>query len=32
MTAVKNLEEILSKSFVGKKLTDLGSLLNVDQN
>jgi hypothetical protein len=31
MTAVKNLEEILSKSFVGKKLTDLGSLLNVDQ-
>jgi len=31
MTAVKNLEEILSKTFVGKKLTDLGSLLNVDQ-
>jgi enolase len=31
MTAVKNLEEILSKAFVGKKLTDLGSLLNVDQ-
>lgn len=31
MTAVKNLEEVLSKAFVGKKLTDLGSLLNVDQ-
>jgi len=31
MTAVKNLEEILSKAFVGKKLTDLGTLLNVDQ-
>lgn len=31
MTAVRNLEEILSKAFVGKKLTDLGSLLNVDQ-
>ncbi len=31
MTAVKNLEEVLSKTFVGKKLTDLGSLLNVDQ-
>ena len=32
MTAVKNLEEILSKAFVGKKLTDLGTLLNVDQS
>ena len=31
MTAVKNLEELLSKAFVGKKLTELGSLLNVDQ-
>lgn len=31
MTAVRNLEEILSKTFVGKKLTELGSLLNVDQ-
>ncbi len=31
MTAVKNLEEVLSKAFVGKKLSDLGSLLNVDQ-
>ncbi len=31
MTAVKNLEEILSKAFVGKRLTDLGTLLNVDQ-
>jgi enolase len=31
MTAVENLEGVLSKVFVGKKLTDLGSLLNVDQ-
>jgi len=31
MTAVLNLEEVLSKTFVGKKLSDLGSLLNVDQ-
>lgn len=31
MQAVKNLEDVLSKAFVGKKLTDLGSLLNVDQ-
>ncbi len=31
MEAVKNLEGVLSKTFVGKRLTDLGSLLNVDQ-
>lgn len=31
MEAVNNLEQVLSKAFVGKKLSDLGSLLNVDQ-
>jgi hypothetical protein len=31
MEAVRHLDEILSKAFVGKRLTDLGSLLNVDQ-
>jgi enolase len=31
MEAVKNLEETLSKTFVGKKLSELGSLLNIDQ-
>lgn len=31
MEAVRNLEQILSKAFVGKRLSDLGSLLNVDQ-
>jgi len=31
MEAVQNLELILSKAFVGKRLSDLGSLLNVDQ-
>jgi len=32
MEAVQNIEEILSKAFVGKRLSDLGSLLNVDQS
>jgi hypothetical protein len=29
--AVENLEEILSKAFVGKKLSGLGNLLDIDQ-
>ncbi|MBM4024360.1 MAG: hypothetical protein FJ280_02995 [Planctomycetes bacterium] len=31
MEAVQNLEAILSKAFVGKRLSDLGSLLDVDR-
>jgi hypothetical protein len=29
--AVQNLEEVLSRAFVGKRLSDLGSLLDIDQ-